>query len=335
MTWSTYLDSVGARREDGVITDFGDWRAEQAAWSTGVVLTDESPRIRTIATGDDVAAFMTRLVSYAIDRLEAGTGCHAFMLNERGRIQVSFTCLRDELDTYHLETAPVWGDALATKLDMYHFGEDFQLTPDPRMALGLGGLQAESLLARLTIDVPQSNWAHTAASIAGASCRVTRSPRFGRPYFSILADADALITIGSELVSAGAIPSGTRANEFTRIEAGRPSAPGEFSDRYTPLDIGALDGLTDGKGCYPGQEVIERTIAIGRPAVQLVPIASETPLTPGDNLYLDVKTVGTVTSAAEHPLRDWVGLAAVKSRYTDQTQWALTDGVVTRRAVET
>jgi folate-binding protein YgfZ len=54
-----------------------------------------------------------------------------------------------------------------------------------------------------------------------------------------------------------------------RIQAGVPCVPSEYHEEVSPLDIGR-QGISEGKGCYPGQEVIERTIALGRPAKILI-----------------------------------------------------------------
>ena len=110
--------------------------------------------------------------------------------------------------------------------------------------------------------------------------------------------------------------------------------PREFGDHCTPLDASGADGLTDGKGCYPGQEVIERTIALGRPARALVSVESESPLHAGAALSADGATVGTITSGVEYSESSWLGLALVKSRAADRDAFTVDDHPVRRRTTE-
>ncbi|MEE2644469.1 MAG: hypothetical protein VYD19_06005, partial [Myxococcota bacterium] len=72
----------------------------------------------------------------------------------------------------------------------------------------------------------------------------------------------------------------------------------------SPLDWG-IDGISEGKGCYPGQEVIERSIALGRAAREPVhlSLSLHPERTPFDLIGCEIrgraeKPVGTVSSAA-------------------------------------
>lgn len=107
-----------------------------------------------------------------------------------------------------------------------------------------------------------------------------------------------------------------------RIEKLQPRIGSEFlADGQTnPLDINLKSAIHDQKGCYPGQEVVEKIIALGSPAKRLVgvrfPIPSDLP-TPPIPLYSETPTertiaVGQITSWAKIHSTEAIGLAVVR-----------------------
>ena len=332
-SWLDFLAQQG-RQTHEPLDHYGDWRREVSAWFDGGVITDESSHVCLLAKGADTASFLSRLSTFALNTLQPGQGARPFILDARGRIRVAFHyhCAQEQITFLSCHRSAV--DVLRSTLDMYHFGEDFELIDDPRRALGVGGPEALALLASCGIEVPKEAWAHTPAFLDGAPCHVFRVPRCSEPFFHLWVEPEHRTSIWTALMEKGAISSGRKANELVRIRSGVPTSPGEFCDAYTPLDVGAMDGLTDGKGCYPGQEVIERTIAIGRPAIALVGFRSEEPCEVGCPLTIEEKTVGTVTSASEDPDGGWVGLAAVKVRHRDAPQWTINGAIAEARPIE-
>ncbi|NDD92569.1 folate-binding protein YgfZ, partial [bacterium] len=59
-----------------------------------------------------------------------------------------------------------------------------------------------------------------------------------------------------------------------RISQVRPWVDHEMTSEVMPLELGLYDGIAEGKGCYPGQEVIERVISQGAPPRRLVLVAA-------------------------------------------------------------
>lgn len=66
-------------------------------------------------------------------------------------------------------------------------------------------------------------------------------------------------------------------SELERIKARIPKVDHEYlpNGETNPLDINFNDAISDQKGCYPGQEVIEKIIALGAPPKQLCLLHSE------------------------------------------------------------
>jgi tRNA-modifying protein YgfZ len=108
-------------------------------------------------------------------------------------------------------------------------------------------------------------------------------------------------------------PAGEEASEQDverwRIESGIPRWGAELDDRILPAEAGLEEThISFSKGCYPGQEPIARQHYRGKVNRRLRVLDVDGPVAPGDELSLDGKTVGRVTSAA-----DGVALAYVRT----------------------
>ena len=91
--------------------------------------------------------------------------------------------------------------------------------------------------------------------------------------------------------------------EAARVAAGWPAMGAEITDQTIPGELGPLLGLAVSftKGCYPGQELVERMDSRGATAPRLLRrlrSADSTPLTAGVAVTADGREVGHVTSAA-------------------------------------
>jgi tRNA-modifying protein YgfZ len=85
--------------------------------------------------------------------------------------------------------------------------------------------------------------------------------------------------------------------EPLRIEACTPAWGRELDETILPAEAGLDEThVSFTKGCYPGQEPIARLHYRGRPNRRLRVLEADA-ATPGDEIFLDEKAVGRVTSA--------------------------------------
>jgi len=113
----------------------------------------------------------------------------------------------------------------------------------------------------------------------------------------------------------GTLSSGFEALESLRIEAGIPRYGTELDEETMIHEAGLLNAVSFTKGCYVGQEIVERTRTRGHVNWKLVGIILESPLPParGEKLTLEGKEVGEVTSACLSPtLGKTIALAYVR-----------------------
>jgi len=134
-------------------------------------------------------------------------------------------------------------------------------------------------------------------------CTLVRSDDpAGNSYEIWLARDKAKVTWDA-LVAAGATAVGTEALELRRIGFGIPRYGADILERDLPQETGQTRALNFTKGCYLGQEIVERIRSRGAVHRQFVGFAVEGTLPePGTKILADEKEVGEITSSAILPL---------------------------------
>jgi len=114
--------------------------------------------------------------------------------------------------------------------------------------------------------------------------------------------------------------------EVWRIERGIPLYGQDVSIENLPQETDFVpERVSFAKGCYTGQEVLARIHYRGHVNKHLRGIHVDGPATgvalkPGDELRLDRKTVGSITSSALSPTHGWIGLGYVRREVEPGTE---------------
>lgn len=114
--------------------------------------------------------------------------------------------------------------------------------------------------------------------------------------------------------------------EIWRIERGIPLYGQDVSLDNLPQETDLVpECVSFAKGCYTGQEVLARIHYRGHVnrhlrGIHLSGPTTGIPLQPGDELTLDGKKIGTVTSAALSPVYGWIGLGYVRREIEPGTE---------------
>lgn len=332
------LKAAGAVIHDGVVQRFGAVADERASLDRGAALVDADGRDRVAIVGPDAAQFLDRLLTVGVKTMAPGQGGPAYLLDARGRIQLAFHIYRVDDERFVTDATAGHGAEIVQRLDMFHFGEQlhFESGDGAESSVELHGPKAAATLEALGLPLPEAPGAHDIGQLDGVAVRVVRRDRSAQPGYALRFPPAGYVTVWQRAQAAGAAPVGQDALEAARIAAGRPDHPHELGPHATPLEMGTMDGITEGKGCYPGQEVIERTIALGRPARRLVRLRIDRHVAAGDALNADDgKTVGALTSAA--PDGDGMrALALIKQRAAKAGgPWRVGDAVARRDGDDT
>jgi len=258
-------------------------------------------------TGEDRIRWLNGMVTNSIQTLAPGQGCYNFFLNAQGRIQADATAFALE-DSILLQTQRDRIPALIALLDHFIIMDDVELTnlsPDqgPSTGLILAGPEASSLLAAidLTTSVPDPlELAHITWHSNAVDLVHTHSPLV--PKFELWANPTTLALIADQLRIAGASAASPQDLEHLRILEGTPLYGTDIRDRDLPQETGQTRALHFAKGCYLGQEIVERIRSRGNVhrTFSGFTLAGEVP-TAGTPIFIAEtpdKPIGEITSAS-------------------------------------
>ncbi len=282
-----------------------------AAW------LDLSARGRIYATGADSARLLHAMTTNHVQQLQSGRGCYAFFLNAQGHILADVNLLRLG-GRFLLDTEPETREGVYRHLDKYIIADDVALedASDALACLALEGPHAAAVLAAIGAPVPDADYAHAAWNggiVERASCT-------GQPGFRIFLPVQSKAEWIGRLESAGAVPATPDEARTVRLEQGKPRYGEDIFDTTLPQETRQTDAVHFAKGCYLGQEIVERIRSRGHVNRLLVKLAIEgaAPLPSEAKIDAEGKECGEATSSAFSPaLGKTVALAYVRAQYAD------------------
>jgi aminomethyltransferase len=296
-----------------IAPDFGDPRAEFQALLSGCGIYDLSGRAKIAVTGGDRVRWLNGMVSNNVRDLAPGHGVYAFMLNAQGRIQADLYVFQRG-DCLLVDTDRGQREKVLQLFDRYIIADDVEIADisDQLTALGLAGPESRNVLKRAGIAVPDLAPLESCSPKCDCACDclqctvlrtdVRTDDPAGTSYEIWLAP-DKLKSTWDALVAAGATAVGTDALELRRISFGIPRYGVDIRERDLPQETGQARALSFTKGCYLGQEIVERIRSRGAVHRQFMAFAVEGTLPePGAKILSEEKEVGEITSSAILPL---------------------------------
>jgi len=269
-------------------------------------------------TGDDRVRWLNGMVTNATQQLKTGKGNYNFLLSVQGRIQGDATIFA-EPDALLLETAAAQIPNLMTLLDRFIIMDDVELADvtDTRTGLLVAGPQAASLLAKIGLPV-EALAALERQSLPWNSTDLTVVHAYSPlvPRYELWADEAPASQLLQSLLDAGAVPCEPQSLEWLRMLEGTPLYGVDIRDRELPQETGQNRALHFAKGCYLGQEIVERIRSRGNVhrAFAGIRLNGELPAA-GSKLEADGKEVGELTSVAAIPLPGAGGLVQLALGY--------------------
>jgi folate-binding protein YgfZ len=255
--------------------------------------------------GEDRVRWLSGMVTNAVQQLPEGQGNYSFLLNAQGRIQGDAYVYR-EADQLVLEIEAGQVDKLLAHLDHFIIMDDVTLQDMDVGAIGLAGSQTPEVLAKLGIAVPRLD-ASVAAVMQTASLGDLPVTLVGlkigeTPRYEIWAKPADLLAIWTKLVAAGASPCGLAAIETMRVLDAIPRYGVDLTDKDLAQETSQTRALNFNKGCYLGQEIVERIRSRGavHRALRSFELSGSLPSLPAE-IMADGKNIGKLTSAAKVP----------------------------------
>jgi len=289
--------------------DFGDPRAEFRALVSGCGLYDLSGRAKIAVTGGDRVRWLNGMVTNNIRDLAPGHGVYAFMLNAQGRIQADLYAFQRG-DSLLVDTELGQREKVLQLFDHYIIADDVEIADvsDKLLALGLAGPASRHVLERAGISFPDLAPLELCTpkcdcACGCSQCTVVKGDDSAGTSYEIWLAPDQLKPTWDALVAAGATAVGTDALELRRISFGIPRYGVDIHERDLPQETGQTRALNFTKGCYLGQEIVERIRSRGAVHREFTAFTVEGALPePGAKILVDEKEVGEITSSAILPL---------------------------------
>jgi len=328
--------------------DFGDWQREYWFAHKSVALLDKNYRCYLSFTGPDRVRYLNAILTNNIKDLPPSHGNASLLLNPQGRILA-------EIETYALPESlscvsyAMIRERLIETLDKYIIMDDVTLTDDTQRfgTLALEGPAAASMVSELTgVDLNSlADLARQDSRAGTIPCTVIRrSPgKFvGAEFLVERAGLEALWHVLHEKTKiAGGGPVGYSALSALRLEQGIPWFGYDFSDKQIPHEA-ALENshVSYTKGCYTGQEIVERVRSRGQVNRRRVGLrfTGAAPPSPGETLTSGGKEAGYVTRAAFAPaLSSAIGMGYVRKENNEvgqQLDWQGGTTTVTKLPME-
>jgi folate-binding protein YgfZ len=288
---------------------FADPQLELAALRGGCGVYDLGFRARISLTGGDRMRWLNGMVTNNIRDLALGRGVYAFLLNPQGRI-LGDMFVYNAGEALVVETARSQVEKIIATFDHYIIMDDVEVTDigDKQTTLGLAGPKSRAVLNAAGIEVPelqplQMITPHCNCDCGCVECTVVRGEDAQHESYEIwLAPQDAYKT-WQALLAAGATPVGSEVLEMQRIASGVPLYGMDIRERDLPQETEQMRALNFNKGCYVGQEIVERIRSRGNVHRKFTGLLVEgaAAIVAGAKIISNEKEVGEVTSVATLP----------------------------------
>ncbi len=310
----------------------GNVEAEYWTLKRGAGFLDLSHRGRLLVRGDDAPRFLHGMVTNDVQALKPGQGHYAFLLNVQGHILADLRILRLDSNSFLLDCEPQSQAVIAQALERHIIMDVVELDDqrDRLACIAIEGPHSREILSALlggTLD------AELAAMnildhiyMEAIAARIVRTSLSGEDGWWILANPDRAGELLDRILAlrtkdgSAPRPVGFDALETCRIERGIPRFGIDITEKNLPQETGQMHAISFNKGCYTGQEVVERIRSRGhvnRVLVQLL-FEGRQEVPPGTTILFDGQPAGeTGSSAYSFGLNRTVALGYLRREYAN------------------
>ena len=283
------------------VLQFGDPAVELAALHESCGVFHLSWRTKIAVTGKDRARWLHNMVTNNVRDLALNRGNYNFVLNAQGRI-LGDIYIYNRGESLVLDTDSAQVEPLLTAMKRYIIMDKVEMNVAPIMAWAMCGPKAETSLGAGGIDVKEMEPLELREISEGPV--VVRGPinKPGWYEFWFTGNNDSDVNVAAIPGWAGIRPVGTQALEWWRILRGIPQYGQDIRDRDLPQETGQTQALNFTKGCYIGQEIVERIRSRGQVHRKFVGFEFEDGPPALGKHEAEGRTLAEITSAAAIPL---------------------------------
>jgi folate-binding protein YgfZ len=303
---------------------FNGFPAELDSLLHSAGVSDLGWRGKILVNGGDRLRWLNGMVSNAVQSLPEGQGNYSFLLSVQGRIQGDCYVYRRAGDLL-LDTSIDQAPTLIRHLDHFVIMDDVELANVSRQwtSLSLAGPRAPQVLTTLGITPSTSaleNASLASVKIGEVPCTLIELRNGVVPHYELWFAPEHVLAVWETLQAAGASPCGLEATEALRVLEAVPLYGIDLNDRDLPQETAQTRALNFSKGCYLGQEIVERIRSRGKVNRQFRQFALQGAL-PG-HLPLELRSgdqaVGRISSVASLPQALGLGFVRVEAVESNQ-----------------
>jgi folate-binding protein YgfZ len=257
-------------------------------------------RGKVLVTGEDRVRWLNGMVTNNVRDLAPDHGLYAFLLNAQGRIQGDLYAF-NRRDRIVLDVDRAHAARLIGLFDHYIVMDDVAIVDVTNMlaAIGVQGPKAKATLRASGIAVPELEPMQL-TSLTWQSVEITlvRAEAWKDEAYEIWLAPENVAVLTEALQQAGAASVAAVAQRLYRMAAGIPLFGEDIRERDLPQETGQERALHFAKGCYVGQEIVERIRSRGQVHRVFSGFELTAPCAAGDRIEAEGKEVGEVTSTA-------------------------------------
>jgi len=295
---------VGEYRGLTTTLHFGDPQAEFAALRSGCGVYDLGYRAKISLKGGDRVRWLNGMVTNNIRDLAQGHGVYAFLLNPQGHILGDLYAY-NRGDSIIVDTDRNQVEKMLSVFDHYIIMDDVEVAnlTESVTALGIMGPKSREVLSAAGFSISEMTPLQIAESNSAAGampCALVRGEYMDFQSHELWLAPGEVRKVWDALVAQGAAPVGSEAIETHRIVSGIPLYGVDIRDRELPQETEQARALNFNKGCYVGQEIVERIRSRGAVHRKFSGFVSDSgqPIAAGSKIVFGEKDVGEVTSVA-------------------------------------
>ena len=276
-----------------------------------------------LATGPDAPRYLQNRLTQQLENLTLGDTAQTLVLTSQAKIEAACLIVRAEESFLLLADSLPMFSAQSFREAILRFKVSDRIEAESvceqHSLITIQGAAAEQTLRAALPDLATDRrgiW-HDYTS---GKIMLFPHPRLSPEGIDLLVTSDIASALEERLVADAQLVTGEEF-EALRIYSGIPRFSVDFTERTLAPELPLNPFVSFSKGCYPGQEVIERSLALGRAPRKLVQLFAATSSPPEGREVIAAgsgECGGTVSSACFLAERnEWYALATLKNSYLD------------------
>ena len=316
LLWKQALLNAGAELRGEQVLHFGNADIERRVALTGNVFCDLSHQGLIAVRGPDAADFLQAQLANDVRQVADDTSQTACYLSPKGRVLAILRLFRHDQAYYLCLPQEILQDT-AARLRKYVLRARVTIedVSTAFVRVGLSGPGTEAELESLLGAIP----AGPDQVVRDRETVTARLPG-PMPRFQILGTVEKMYWLWERL-NVRCAPVGPSPWRLLQILSGMPAIRHATIDRFLPqmLNLDHIGAISFRKGCYPGQEVVNRVRSQGAVKRHLhhCRLATEDVPPPATQLFADNEPAGEIIEAERHPDGGCLSLAVIRDDYAN------------------